>query len=61
MVRKKTKDLRNKTLREPSVHTQTLTSSEGDRRAFFAALIDPPKASARLVRALAEHKRRIVR
>ena len=35
--------------------------SERDRQAFFDALIDPPKPSERLVRAIAEHKRRIAR
>jgi len=40
---------------------ETLTLSERDRQAFFAALINPPKPSERLVRALAEHKRRIGR
>jgi len=40
---------------------ETLTLSERDRQAFFEALIDPPKPSERLVRALAEHKRRIAR
>lgn len=38
---------------------ETLTLSERDRQAFFDALINPPKPSARLVRAVAEHKRRI--
>jgi uncharacterized protein (DUF1778 family) len=38
---------------------ETLTFSERDRRAFFDALMSPPKPSARLARALAEHKRRI--
>lgn len=40
---------------------ETLVLSERDREAFFDALIHPPKPSDRLVRALAEHKRRIVR
>jgi len=40
---------------------ETLVLSERDRKAFFDALIDPPKPSARLIRALAEHKRRIAR
>lgn len=39
---------------------ETLTLSERDRRAFFDVLVNPPKPSARLARALAEHKRRIV-
>lgn len=40
---------------------ETLMLSERDRQAFFDALIDPPKPSERLVRAIAEHKRRIAR
>jgi uncharacterized protein (DUF1778 family) len=40
---------------------ETLTLSERDRQTFFDALIDPPKPSERLVRAVAEHKRRIAR
>jgi uncharacterized protein (DUF1778 family) len=39
----------------------TLVLSERDRQAFFDALINPPKPSERLARALAEHKRRIAR
>ncbi len=39
---------------------ETLMLSERDRKAFFDALMNPPKTSERLVRALAEHKRRIV-
>ena len=39
---------------------ETLVLSERDRQAFFAALINPPEPNKRLVRALAEHKRRIV-
>jgi uncharacterized protein (DUF1778 family) len=38
---------------------ETLSLSEGDRQAFFAALTKPQKPSPRLTRALAEHKRRI--
>jgi len=38
---------------------ETLTLSERDRAAFFAAMIDPPPPSERLVRALAEHRRRV--
>ena len=38
---------------------ETLTLSERDRKAFFNALVNPPKRSERLVRALAEHRRRI--
>jgi uncharacterized protein (DUF1778 family) len=40
---------------------ETLTLSERDRQAFFDVLINPPKPSERLVRAVAEHKRRIAR
>jgi uncharacterized protein (DUF1778 family) len=40
---------------------ETLELSERDRQAFFDALISPPKPSKRLIRALAEHKRRIAR
>lgn len=38
---------------------ETLTLSEGDRAAFFDALIDPPAPSERLARALAEYGRRV--
>lgn len=38
---------------------ESLTLSERDRMAFFNALVTPAKPSARLARALAEHKRRI--
>ncbi len=40
---------------------ETLMLSERDRQTFFDALINPPKPSERLVRAVAEHKRRIAR
>lgn len=39
---------------------ETLLLSELDRKVFFDALMNPPQASERLVRALAEHKRRII-
>jgi uncharacterized protein (DUF1778 family) len=39
---------------------ETLVLSEHDRKVFFDALINPPRPSKRLVRALAEHKRRVV-
>lgn len=39
---------------------ETLVLSERDRQAFFAALINPPRPSKRLVRTLAEHRRRVV-
>jgi uncharacterized protein (DUF1778 family) len=38
---------------------ETLALSEHDRQAFFDALINPPRPSPRLIRALAGHKRRI--
>jgi uncharacterized protein (DUF1778 family) len=40
---------------------ETLVLSDRDRHAFFDALMNPPKPSERLVRALAEHKQRISR
>ena len=39
---------------------ETLVLSERDRRTFFDVLINPPKPNKRLIRALAEHKRRVV-
>ncbi len=39
---------------------ETLLLSELDRKVFFDTLMNPPQASERLVRALAEHKRRII-
>ena len=48
-----------KARRDAPVRRERFTLSERDRRAFFAALINPPKPSERLARALAEHKRRI--
>lgn len=38
---------------------EMLVLSERDREAFFAALNHPPEPSPRLVRAVAEHKRRV--
>jgi uncharacterized protein (DUF1778 family) len=38
---------------------ETLVLSERDRKAFFDALVNPPKPNSRLRRAFAEHKRRI--
>lgn len=38
---------------------ETLVLSDRDRKAFFDALVNPPEPSERLVRALAEHKRRV--
>ena len=40
---------------------ETLLLSEHDRRTFFDVLINPPKPSRRLVRALTQHRRRIAR
>jgi uncharacterized protein (DUF1778 family) len=40
---------------------ETLVLSERDRQVFFDTLINPPKPSERLRRALAEHRRRIAR
>jgi uncharacterized protein (DUF1778 family) len=40
---------------------ETLSLSERDREVFFDALVNPPKPSERLVRALAMHQRRIAR
>jgi uncharacterized protein (DUF1778 family) len=39
---------------------ETLMLSERDREVFFDTLISPPQANERLIRALAEHKRRII-
>ena len=39
---------------------ETLILSDLDRKVFFDTLMSPPQASERLVRALAEHKRRII-
>ena len=39
---------------------ETLMLSERDREVFFDTLMSPPQANERLIRALAEHKRRIV-
>ena len=38
---------------------ETLTLSERDRAAFFAAMINPAGPNERLTRALAEHRRRV--
>jgi uncharacterized protein (DUF1778 family) len=40
---------------------ETFSLSERDRQAFFDVLVNPPKPSERLVRALAMHQRRIAR
>jgi uncharacterized protein (DUF1778 family) len=47
------------TARRTIAEHERLVLSERDRKAFFEALVNPPKPSERLVRALAEHKRRI--
>ena len=39
---------------------ETLILSDLDRKVFFDTLMNPPQANERLVRALAEHKRRII-
>jgi uncharacterized protein (DUF1778 family) len=39
---------------------ETLVLSDLDRKVFFDTLMSPPQASERLVRALKEHKRRII-
>jgi len=39
---------------------ETLILSDLDREVFFDTLMSPPQASERLVRALSEHKRRII-
>ena len=39
---------------------ETLMLSERDREVFFDTLMSPPQANERLIRALAEHKRRII-
>jgi uncharacterized protein (DUF1778 family) len=47
------------TARRTIAEHETLALSELDRKAFFDALIRPPRPSERLARALAEHKRRV--
>ncbi len=47
------------TARRTIAEHETLVLSERDREAFFDALVNPPKPSERLKRALAEHKRRV--
>jgi uncharacterized protein (DUF1778 family) len=63
LERRKVTDFCVTTLAEAARRTiathETLTLSERDRRVFFQALIDPPKPSERLVRALEQHRRRI--
>lgn len=47
------------TARRTIAEHEKLLLSERDRKAFFDALINSPEPSERLVRALAEHKRRV--
>jgi uncharacterized protein (DUF1778 family) len=47
------------TARRTIAEHETLELSDRDREAFFAALINPPRPSERLARALAAHKRRV--
>ena len=47
------------TARRTIAEHETLVLSDRDRRAFFDALIDPPKSPERLVAALAEHQHRV--
>lgn len=47
------------TARRMIAEHETLVLSDRDRVAFFDALVNPPKPSERLVRALGEHKRRV--
>jgi len=39
---------------------ETLILSDLDRKVFFDTLISPPQTSERLIRALTEHKRRVI-
>ena len=47
------------TARRTIAEHETLALSDRDRKAFFDALIRPPKFPERLVAALAQHKRRV--
>lgn len=47
------------TARRTIAEHETLVLSDRDRAAFFDALVNPPEPSRRLVRALAEHRRRV--
>lgn len=47
------------TARRTVVEHETLELSDRDRKAFFEALINPPKPSKRLARALSAHKQRV--
>ncbi len=47
------------TARRTIAEHETLELSLRDRAVFFDALVKPPEPSGRLVRALAEHRRRV--
>jgi len=47
------------TARRTIAEHDTLVLSDRDRDVFFDAMINPPAPSKRLLRALAEHKRRV--
>lgn len=47
------------TARRTIAEHETFVLSDRDRKAFFDALIHPPKSPERLIAALAEHKRRV--
>ncbi len=47
------------TARRTVAEHETLELSDRDREAFFETLINPPKPSARLARALAAHEQRV--
>lgn len=63
LSRRKVSDFCVTTLAETARRTiaehEMLVLSDRDREAFFDALINPPKPSERLERALADHKRRV--
>ena len=65
LERRKLTDFCITALADAARHTiaehERLCLSERDRRAFFDALVNPPEPSERLVRAVAEHRRRIAR
>lgn len=50
-----------KAARRTIAEHETLVLTEDERRTFFEILINPPKPSKRLARALTEHRRRIAR
>jgi uncharacterized protein (DUF1778 family) len=47
------------TARRTIAEHESLVLSDRDRQAFFEALINPPAPNRRLVRALADHQRRV--